>query len=312
MSFTSPSRSAPQALIFLLALALSACASGTNTGGGGGGGIAPYDGGTGGSGSDTSSTGGVDAGATQDATPTCQDPCAPDSTTCTAAGLIRTCVKGPTGCWHLSDPSACPSPKICSGTTCVKNCTDDCTAGAKECKGSGARECAVGTDGCAHWGSPTACTGGTVCVGGTCGNCSSHAQCDDLSVCHTGKCLKASGLTYTFTFVSAAIPLKDGDGYAWDPFGGAPDAKMRLFKGDDVICTTSPVQDDYAPVWNEACSTTVTVSDAINFTMVETDGFSDDNMEGHTFTDTIGMLKSGGGTLDLGNKTMLTWKVAPK
>lgn len=191
-------------------------------------------------------------------------------------------------------------------------CTNTCAADAKECIDGGARTCSIGSDGCAHWGSPVQCKGGDVCEGGSCGPCSDHNQCDNVSVCHTGRCVDASGLKYEFTFVSASIPLKDGNGAAWDAFGGAPDAKMRLFKSDDAVCTTSAAQDDYAPVWNESCSTIVTISDSINFTMVETDAISDDNMEGHTFTDTIAMLKSGGGTIDLGNKTMLTWKVAPK
>lgn len=273
--------------------------------------------GTGGGPGALPNTGGWDAGAgqdvhsAQDAAPSCQNPCEADSTVCTSAGLIRTCVQGPTGCWHLSDPSACPSNQICAGTTCAKSCTDDCAAGAKRCSGGGAQTCENSSDGCAHWGQSQICTGGTVCKSGTCSACSGHSDCDDLSVCHTGKCLSASGLEYKFTFISAALPAVDGNGDHWDGFGGAPDAKMRLFKGDTLICTTSVAQDTFAPVWKESCKTKVTVSDKINFTMVENDAFSDDIMGGHTFKDTITMLKSGGGTADLGDSISVKWHVAP-
>ena len=295
------------------------CASGASGGGTGTGSWPPGGGGGSGgdgfvSGSSGTSGGSGDAGALPEATATCQNPCAANSTICTPQGLIRTCVQSPTGCWHLSDPASCSAGEVCSGTTCVKACKDDCNEGGAKCDQGQAVSCSKGFDGCWHWGPHVVCSGGKVCKAGNCTACTSHADCDGQSVCRTGLCTAASGLTYEFTFVSGTMPLKDENGSAWDPAGDPGDPYVRLYINDKVACTTSTKWDTLTPAWNEVCATVVKTSDEIVFWVMDADAFSDDQMDGVKFSDTLSMLKSGGdsGPLHSTSAISLTWTVAPK
>lgn|GEM_PF-2443947 len=305
-----------------LGVALFGCASGA-TGGGGG-----YP--TGGSSSSTSSSGassgasssggstsGGSSGASSgfDAGPGCSVSCTAGTTACTPQGLIRTCIQNASGCWHMSQPAACPTFQTCKGTTCVKACTDECTPGTTACKGSQVVLCSKGADGCGHPAPPTACPAGKVCEFGSCGNCVGHDKCSTTQVCLHGACTAASGLTYTFTFVSAKVPEKDpATGGSWDGLGGLPDPRVVLRVDEKVICVTSTAWDTTTAVWNETCSTKITATSKLVIEMEDVDTVDHDSMGGGWLKNPIYWLRQGGsdGPLFDGSPVQLKWTVKPK
>lgn len=77
--------------------------------------------------------------------------------------------------------------------------------------------------------------------------CASGLSCSQAGVCETD-------LTSLWDFVitSADVPTTDAMGDAWDPFGGAPDVRIRLEVGDAPILTgeSGSISNQYFPVYS--------------------------------------------------------------
>ena len=83
-----------------------------------------------------------------------------------------------TGCRTFGAAVACPNAQTCSGGVCQASCTNQCTAGAKQCASTGAPvECLAQPNGCTDWKLLTSCAAGQTCSGGTCASTACTNQC---------------------------------------------------------------------------------------------------------------------------------------
>jgi endonuclease/exonuclease/phosphatase family metal-dependent hydrolase len=126
-------------------------------------------------------------------------------------------------------------------------CADECTAGARECSGTGVRLCGnFDADGCAEWGPTTACPAAQACVAGSC-VCQNECEPGDF-VCEetagsrgmTGTatlttCVEVNGCSQRVELVcpSATAGLDDGEASACGAWtepacSGAEIARSRL------------------------------------------------------------------------------------
>jgi hypothetical protein len=205
---------------------------------------------------------------------------------------------------------------VCSGTSCVKACNDDCTEGTGKCGPQGLQACAKGSDGCTHWQPPQFCPSGQVCEEGVCGPCKESSQCDAASICAAGgACATASGHTYKFTFISGKVPSTDESGAAWDAFGGAPDPKVTVYVNDKAVGSTSYVSDTFEPVWNETVTTVLKAGDSVELGVWDIDTSEHDWIDGVKFKSWLATVKAGGlksGPIYEGSKVSLTYSITPK
>jgi hypothetical protein len=102
-----------------------------------------------------------------------------------APGGVQTCeLNATTGCTEWGNPIACPTGAICSGGSCMTNCSNQCTDGAVRCNGPNEQTCSVQASGCTDWDTPKPCATGS-CVNGKCdsGVCvSGDRRCNGTSV----------------------------------------------------------------------------------------------------------------------------------
>lgn len=133
----------------------------------------------------------------------CLDLCSDGTSICDVSG-VRSCeLNTQTGCRAFGAPSACGGGLVCSGGACLATCSDQCTAGTKQCSSSGSVvECKALATGCTDWVVDQACPQGQACSGGACVAASSCTdQCTNgASRCTSGgqvqTCVRlASGCT---------------------------------------------------------------------------------------------------------------------
>ncbi|AKU99071.1 hypothetical protein AKJ09_05735 [Labilithrix luteola] len=99
----------------------------------------------------------------------CTNQCTVGAKQCAGVGNgVATCVVKASGCTDWDTPAPCDANKTCSGGQCLTQCTNQCTAGAKQCSGQGVATCVVKPSGCTDWDTAVACTGGQTCAGGVC------------------------------------------------------------------------------------------------------------------------------------------------
>lgn len=99
----------------------------------------------------------------------CFDTCTDGTSICDTGG-VRTCaLNAATGCRAFGAAVACNGGLLCSGGGCVATCTNQCTAGAKQCGSTGSVvECKTLPSGCTDWVLQPACPQGQACSGGAC------------------------------------------------------------------------------------------------------------------------------------------------
>lgn len=137
--------------------------------------------------------------------PTCTDACTTVGATKCSGTNVQTCELKSSGCKDWSLPSACPSPKTCSGEACVLTCTDACTAGTKRCgAGDTVETCEMKTTGCTGWSTPVACAAGQSCTGaGVCTTCTTGAKrctsTGNVETCTSGTWLPTTACSFGCT-----------------------------------------------------------------------------------------------------------------
>jgi len=99
----------------------------------------------------------------------CFDLCSDGTSICDTGG-VRTCALNPaTKCRSFAPAVTCNGGLLCSGGGCVATCSNQCTAGAKQCSSSGSVvECKLLGSGCTDWVLQPACAQGQACSGGAC------------------------------------------------------------------------------------------------------------------------------------------------
>ena len=214
----------------------------------------------------------------------------------------KTC--GPDGCGNQC--GTCAAGQQCESGTCAKRPP---TCSGPSCSGDTCNDgvyvkCSADSNGCLTPSPGVACPSGQVCdiLTDKCGPCTFNFECGDAQVCQTGACVNATGLTYRFTFVSAKVPEKDENGYAWDGGGGLPDVQACLYLncGDDgcgndaLVGCTKGDSDTTSPKWNEYLDTKVFASDKVSVLLYDVDFSSDDYMTGASWKSSVALLHSGG------------------
>ena len=212
---------------------------------------------------------------------------------------------------------ACGAGMQCKNAACVKPCTDECTQDACNAAGQ-VVACQVGVDGCKKKLAPAACGSTSVCLAGAsgCGPCNTSSQCDANSVCAgTGKCVAASGYTYAIHFISAVVPTTDTTGSAWDGFGGAPDPYVSVVVSTVTVDKTTYENDTFTPAWDQTLLITLKTTDVLDLDVWDSDGWSDDPIDGLEFKSRLSVVKAGGslsGPLYPGSTTSMTYTITPK
>ncbi len=173
--------------------------SGGSAGGGAGGGTASVGGGAGGGSAAGGGSGGGSAGGEicdnhmdddGDGKTDCSDPecfsfaqccfdlCSDGTSICDTGGVRSCALNTATGCRSFGTAVACSGGLLCSGGGCVATCSNQCTAGAKQCSSSGSVvECKTLASGCTDWVLQPACAQGQACSGGACfvaGSCTNQ------------------------------------------------------------------------------------------------------------------------------------------
>lgn len=98
--------------------------------------------------------------------------------------------------------------------------------------------------------------GGSTSVGGGgtggSGPCMAHTDCAEDRICLAGVCELAWGREYRFTVISADIAEQKPDGSSWDGLSGDfPDPFVEMRVSNDVVFTTTVIDDTLSPTWNE-------------------------------------------------------------
>ncbi|MBO5753619.1 MAG: metallophosphoesterase [Proteobacteria bacterium] len=95
----------------------------------------------------------------------CKNACTAGAKKCDGNGVSECKDTNGDGCTEWASPTACGTGKVCDDATqtCVNDCKDACTAGAKKCDGNGVAECKVSENGCTAWTNPVACGTGKMC-----------------------------------------------------------------------------------------------------------------------------------------------------
>ena len=182
-----------RALAVSAVVVFSGCSTATMTGGGVGGGAPSTGGGKG------NSTGGGAGGGTggggavggeicdnqkdddNDGKTDCSDPecfsfaqccfdlCSDGTSICDTGGVRSCALNATTKCRSFAPAIACNNGLVCSGGGCVATCSNQCTAGARQCSSTGSVvECKLLGSGCTDWVLQPACAQGQACSGGAC------------------------------------------------------------------------------------------------------------------------------------------------
>ncbi|MCK5796307.1 MAG: hypothetical protein KAI47_03935, partial [Deltaproteobacteria bacterium] len=114
----------------------------------------------------------------------CVNQCAQGKKQCSGTG-VQTCdLVVATGCTDWGNPVPCNAGEICSGGTCVKNCSDQCSVNTTRCSGPQLQTCKTMASGCTDWDTPAPCATGS-CVNGKCdsGTCQKgEKRCNGTTV----------------------------------------------------------------------------------------------------------------------------------
>ncbi|MBI5480801.1 MAG: hypothetical protein HY906_18225 [Deltaproteobacteria bacterium] len=124
---------------------------------------------------------------------TCVDECTSGSKQCSGDGF-RSCGNFDSdACLDWGPVTPCPTGQTCSNGVCSAACTNECTAGAKECVSTdGFRLCGdFDPDPCLEWSDTTPCPTGQTCSNGTC-----SATCTDECTTNGAKECTTSGTAY--------------------------------------------------------------------------------------------------------------------
>jgi hypothetical protein len=122
----------------------------------------------------------------------CTNQCTVGAKQCSGTGNgVATCQLMPNGCTDWDTAAPCAGGTTCSGGACVAQCSNQCTAGTKQCAGvsNGVSSCVVKPSGCTDWDTPLACGGGTTCSGGAC-----VTQCTNQCTLGASQCV-ANGVS---------------------------------------------------------------------------------------------------------------------
>lgn len=164
----------------------------------------------------------------------CEDTCVEGATSC-EDGLIRTCVRGGTGCLKDGPAKDCPAGEVCMGTDCVAltMCEDECVLGEKVCGPDGTpRVCEDGdADGCVEFVSKPACGANSACDSG---ECVSRDTCRDACIADNKQCVGNDISTCRDT---------DGDGCVeYDNAAACPNAGQTCqVNGSSAACAAPPM-----------------------------------------------------------------------
>lgn len=122
----------------------------------------------------------------------CADLCTDGATICDGAGTRACRVDPATTCRVFGPITTCGNGLLCSGGSCVATCTDQCTAGAKQCSNTGGVvECRKLPSNCTDWVGPTACAVTEVCSGGA---CVPRTQCTNQCTMGATRCTAAGNV----------------------------------------------------------------------------------------------------------------------
>ncbi|MFO0745303.1 MAG: PKD domain-containing protein [Myxococcota bacterium] len=100
---------------------------------------------------------------------TCSDECSAGQKQCSGNG-VQTCGNSDAdACTEWGAAIACGANQACQSGVCVATCSDECTAGQKQCSGNGVQTCGnTDADACTEWGAAVACGAAQTCQGGIC------------------------------------------------------------------------------------------------------------------------------------------------
>lgn len=159
---------------------------------------------------------------------TCPEGCCTDDGKCVEGMADDACGKNGGECIDCSDEQFCSQDQTCVEKSCKDRC-DGCCSG----------------DTCLAGDTPSACgTGGDLCR-----DCSSTNR-----GCSQQGCVVRSDSRWDVQAYSVQIPDKNGNGEAWDPFGGLPDpyVQIKAFEGNETFTGESESrQDVFFPIWKE-------------------------------------------------------------
>lgn len=217
-----------------------------------------------------------------------------DDTTCSGCCMGDTCVDTPTEAACGADGNectACQGDANCTDGRCQLPCADTCDGccdGETCVPADEVDTLSCGTDGaaCFECGDEEACDGG-VCVdvgcAATCAGCCMGSTCVDpptAAACGTGgaacfscgtrgtcssagRCEVDPDTLWDVSVLDAVVPPLNGDGGAWDPFGGLPDPYVTgsADSGADLVTGQSEPRDNtLEPAWPEIFLTGVRAS----------------------------------------------------
>lgn len=212
----------------------------------------------------------------------CTNQCAAGAKQCAGVGNgIATCVVKPSGCTDWDTPAPCGDGKTCSGASCVSQCANQCTLGAKQCAGvaNGVATCVTKASGCTDWDTPVACNAGTICSGGSC-----LAQCVNQCTAGAKQCT-AGGV--------ATCEVKPSGCTDWSPAaacsGGQVCAGGVCQGGGPVTWKSivSPTNQTLRKVWGTSANDVFAVGDG--GTIVHWDGAAWSAMASGTVSDLRGL-----------------------
>ncbi|MBN2498518.1 MAG: hypothetical protein JXR96_28260 [Deltaproteobacteria bacterium] len=100
----------------------------------------------------------------------CEEVCERGEARCISETQYRVCGDpDEDGCLDWMMALTCPGDRICREGRCVLPCTDDCSAGERDCLGNAWRQCGQhDLDLCLDWSQPQPCGDGEVCRDGEC------------------------------------------------------------------------------------------------------------------------------------------------
>ncbi len=111
------------------------------------------------------------------------------------------------------------------------------------------------------------------------------------------------------------MPTTDATGSAWDAFGGAPDPYVSVVVNTVTVDTPTYANDTFTPAWNQTLLITLKTTDVLDVDVWDSDGVSDDLIDGLEFKSWLSVVKAGGalsGPLYPGSTTSMVYAIAPK
>jgi len=215
----------------------------------------------------------------------CLAPPGCDETSCAGCCMGDACVETPldSACGSGGgECTTCESPATCRGGSCQLPCDefcDGCCDGETCVAAADINTVSCGVDGatCTMCGDEEACDGG-VCVdigcASTCAGCCDGSTCIDPPTaaacglggsacfgCGTrgtcsgeGRCEVDPETLWDVTVLDAVVPELNGEGGAWDPFGGLPDPYITGLADSGAAAVTgqsTPRGNTLMPAWPE-------------------------------------------------------------